>query len=108
MAKSKSTIYRIIKKSDKIKYVGSGKKGNWIVKEEKIENVGVNVGVKLSETQNKILSEIKSNPAITYRELALNVSKSEETIRRGVKFLVSNKLIKRVGSDKSGHLEIIS
>ncbi len=72
----------------------------------KKKNVGVNVGVNLNNTQEMIFNLIKNNPKITYIELAKHISKSEETIRRNIKVLVNMQLIKRVGSDKSGHWEI--
>lgn len=71
------------------------------------QNVGVNVGVKLNKTQQEIYNLISSNPHITYLFLANEIKKSEETIRRNIKFLVKNKLIERVGSDKSGYWKII-
>lgn len=70
-------------------------------------NVGVNVGVKLNKTQQEIYNLILSNQHITYLFLANEIKKSEETIRRNIKFLVKNKLIERVGSDKSGYWKII-
>ncbi len=71
------------------------------------ENVGVNVGVKLNKTQQLIYTLIMNNPNMTYFELAIDANKSAETIRRNLKSLVSLNLIKRVGSDKNGHWEII-
>lgn len=70
-------------------------------------NVGVNVGVKLNKTQQQIYNIISNNSHITYLLLAKEISKSEETIRRNIKYLVENKLIERVGSDKSGYWKII-
>ena len=70
-------------------------------------NVGVNVGVKLNKTQQEIYNLILSNQHITYLFLANEIKKSEETIRRNIKYLVKNKLIERVGSDKSGYWKII-
>ena len=74
---------------------------------EDIQSVGVNVGVKLNKTQQQIYNIISNNSHITYLLLAKEISKSEETIRRSIKYLVENKLIERVGSDKSGYWKII-
>lgn len=74
---------------------------------EDIQSVGVNVGVKLNKTQQQIYNIISNNPHITYLLLAKEISKSEETIRRNIKYLVENKLIERVGSAKSGYWKII-
>lgn len=70
-------------------------------------NVGVNVGINLNKTQKLVYMSIYNNPHITYFELAEKVSKSEETIRRNIKSLVDFNLIRRVGSNKNGHWEII-
>jgi predicted HTH transcriptional regulator len=71
------------------------------------KNVGVNVGVKLNKTQQYVYTLIKNKPNITYIELALEIKKSAETIRRNIKSLVDLNIIKRVGSDKKGYWEII-
>ena len=70
-------------------------------------NVGVNVGVKLNKTQQQTYNVISKNPNITYASISKEISKSEETVRRNIKFLVDNKLIERVGSDKTGYWKII-
>lgn len=70
-------------------------------------NVGVNVGVKLNNTQQHIYDSIVKNPRITYVLLAKEINKSEETIRRNIKYLVDNGLIERVGPDKTGYWKII-
>ena len=67
------------------------------------KNVGVNVGVKLNKTQQYVYTLIKNKPNITYIELALEIKKSAETIRRNIKSLVDLNIIKRVGSDKKGY-----
>ena len=77
------------------------------VMKSKKEHSNVNVGVKLNKTQYSVYTLIKNNPNITYIELAKNIKKSEETVRRNIKSLVELKLINRIGSDKKGHWEII-
>ena len=71
------------------------------------KSVGVNVGVKLNKTQQQTYNVISKNPNITYASISKEISKSEETVRRNIKFLVDNKLIERVGSDKTGYWKII-
>lgn len=66
-------------------------------------DVGVNVGVKLTETQSKILDLIKNNPAITHSELAQALSVTIKTAERTTKSLREHKLIERTGSDKTGY-----
>ena len=49
---------------------------------------------------------LKDNPDITYDELALKTGKTRETVRVNLRKLESQNLIRRVGSDKSGHWEV--
>lgn len=77
-------------------------------------NDGVNDGegdgvknIKLSKNQNKMLIEIAKNKAVTQKELATLLSVSESTIQRNSKDLQKKGLLMRVGSDKSGHWEVI-
>lgn len=71
------------------------------------ENVGVNVCVKLNKTQQQIYDIITKNVNITYVLISKEINKSEETVRRNIKYLTENKLIERVGSDKSGYWKVI-
>lgn len=61
------------------------------------------MGVKLNKTQQQIYDIIINNPNIIYASISKEISKSEETVRRNIKYLVGNKLIERVGSDKTGY-----
>ena len=70
-------------------------------------NVGVNVGVKLNKTQQQIYDIIMQKPNITYVLISKEINKSEETVRRNIKYLVENKLVERVGPDKTGYWNII-
>lgn len=67
----------------------------------------VNDTVILSDIEQNILNEIKKNCHITYQQLMNKLSKSRLTIVRGINSLKEKLFIKRVGSDKSGHWEII-
>ena len=66
-----------------------------------------NVGVKLNKTQQQIYDIITKNANITYVLISKEINKSEETVRRNIKYLTENKLIERVGSDKSGYWKVI-
>ena len=68
-------------------------------------NVGINVGLKRSE---QILNLIKENNAITAEEMATIFKVTERTIDRDISALKKQNKIKRVGSKKAGHWEIIS
>ncbi len=75
----------------------------------KLQNVGIkeeNLHVKsLSQI---ILNIIKKNPETTYQTLIQELNVSRETIRKTIKELKNNGVIKRIGSDKNGHWEIIT
>ena len=61
----------------------------------------------VNDTQKKILKELEKNPAITYIELAREVDKSRITVIRQMNDLKEKGIIKRIGSDKTGHWEIV-
>ena len=65
-------------------------------------NVGVNVGVKLNDTQTKTLELIRKNPSITHTEIAQALSVTVKTAERTTKALRELDLLKREGSDKTG------
>ncbi len=65
-------------------------------------NVGVNVGVNLSDTQRKVYLLIKENPGITHSHIAATLSVSSKTAERATKALRDAGLIAREGSDKAG------
>lgn len=58
-------------------------------------------------TREKILLLIKSNPAITMKEIALALNLSEKGIEWQIKQLRQNGTIKRIGGDRGGKWEII-
>lgn len=71
------------------------------------QNVGVNVGVKLTTTQKKVYELIQTNSAITHSEIAYALSVTSKTAERATKALRNCGLIKREGSDKTGKWVII-
>lgn len=72
------------------------------------ENVGKNVGeklIKLSETQRRIISLIKSNKYITQAEISEQLSISTRTVERNMKKLQEGNIITRIGSYTQGYWE---
>ncbi len=69
-------------------------------------NDGVNIivdGVKnLSSISQRVYEAIRSNPDITYSELAKSLGVSESSITRASRELRKNGYIARQGSDKTG------
>ena len=60
----------------------------------------------LVESQRKIVDLIKSNPKISKREMAENIGISTTTVDKHIKSLRQKKLIRRVGSDRTGYWEL--
>ena len=61
----------------------------------------------VNDTQIKILKELEKNPNITYDELVDKIDTSRRTIIRQMNGLKEKGIVKRVGSDKKGHWEIV-
>lgn len=72
-------------------------------------NVHLNVqtNITLTEQEQLIYNLLDSNIGISKAELALRIGKSEKTIQRIVNDLIEKKLIVRVGSNKTGHWEVL-
>ena len=80
-------------------------------------NEGINDGLSggLKEGINgakkrhlRIVDLIKSNPAITLKELQSVLCVSESTLDRDIAILKKQNVVIRIGSKKSGHWEIVS
>jgi ATP-dependent DNA helicase RecG len=54
-----------------------------------------------------VLAILADNPDLSKEKIAERIGMSRATVTRAFAKLVEEKLIKRVGSDKSGHWEII-
>lgn len=63
--------------------------------------------VYLTPIRQMILDEMRKNPNITQKELALLIGKSSTTIANHIAFLKEQGLIERVGSNKSGWWKVI-
>lgn len=68
-------------------------------------NVPVNTG--LGELSDKILTLVRANSKVTAQKMALALGVTDKTIKRHLKALRAQGRIQRVGSDKTGHWEII-
>ena len=68
--------------------------------------VTVNVTVKFTENQKKIIKVIKKNPFVTQEELAEKIGITRKSINENMKKLQDLKVITRIGADKNGHWEI--
>lgn len=72
---------------------------------KQLKNEPVNEPVKLTKSAKKVLQALKTNSESTIDEIVTSISVSRETVKRST--LSEKGLIKRVGSDKTGHWEII-
>jgi predicted HTH transcriptional regulator len=66
-----------------------------------------NVSVKLTETESVLLELLQRNGKLTSIKLSELTGKDPRTIARGLKKLKENKLIERIGSDKTGEWKVI-
>lgn len=62
----------------------------------------------LSKTEQAVLDAISTHPDYSYEQLAATCGVSRPTIARTVKSLQIHRHIRRVGSDKTGHWEVIN
>jgi predicted HTH transcriptional regulator len=69
--------------------------------------VNVPVNVTVSAWQQKVLILLRANPRITSQKIAHTLGVTDRTIKRALKALRDAEVIRRVGSDKTGHWEII-
>ena len=60
------------------------------------------------KTTEKILSIIKNNPSITYRELAEALAMTEDGICWSVKQLRKQGLLHRIGGRKEGYWQVVT
>jgi ATP-dependent DNA helicase RecG len=62
---------------------------------------------KVPEKSQKILNALKENPFLSRKQLALNLGESEHTIQSRLRKLQKDGLIKRIGTAKGGHWEVV-
>lgn len=60
-----------------------------------------------SKTEQTVLAAISLHPDFSYEKLAETCLLSRPTIARTIKTLQSREVIRRIGSDKKGHWQII-
>ena len=68
---------------------------------------GKMTGKVTEKTSDKILRLIAANPSITISRIMTALSMSDSGIRTVLRKLQAQGVIRRVGSDKTGHWEII-
>jgi len=62
----------------------------------------------LAESQQKIIRLVLKNPKISKKEMAEKVGISTTAIDKNIAALKEKNILKRVGSDRAGHWEVIN
>jgi ATP-dependent DNA helicase RecG len=66
------------------------------------DNVGEQIGSKLTERQCNILNIIKESPTISGRQMSEMLSVSQRTIERDLSYLQNNGILKHEGKVNNG------
>jgi ATP-dependent DNA helicase RecG len=113
LKKDRTTIIRSVKQlrnMNLIERIGSDKAGHWRVNWDLSKNKPISTqaarSLKLSRLQMMILELIKTNPDITYDELAISLKRGRDTIRLNVNGLKKMNLIERIGSRRMGQWKV--
>ena len=69
---------------------------------------GAPLSAPLTGIQEQLLSFVRSDPAVSYDELAELLQKDRSTIMRNIRKLKDIGILRRVGSRKTGHWEILA
>lgn len=70
-------------------------------------NESINVPIKLTDTELKVLEIIKNNFGLNKEKIAEKLGKTKMTVQRAIKKLIENRLIERIGSNKTGYWKAI-
>ena len=70
-------------------------------------NMGEKSEIAQNEPLKKVLAVIKERPNLSKEKIAEKIGMSRATVTRALAKLVESGAIKRVGSDKTGHWEIL-
>ena len=65
-------------------------------------------GIRLNDTQMKILEVIRNNPNITKKQIQEKIGKSKTTVDNGISFLKENGIIEHIGSNKAGYWNVLN
>lgn len=81
----------------------------WDTLESHVRNDQINdqINVQISAAEKQVLLLIIENPHMTLTEVAASISKSVKTAQRCLDSLRKKEIIRRVGSRKDGHWEVV-
>jgi ATP-dependent DNA helicase RecG len=72
------------------------------------DQINVQINVPLNAMETQVFSIVSKNPNLTLDEVAQRISKSPKTAQRYLDALRKKNVLRRVGSRKGGHWEVIS
>ncbi|MDR1358096.1 MAG: winged helix-turn-helix transcriptional regulator, partial [Coriobacteriales bacterium] len=61
----------------------------------------------VAEAKEAIVRYMGENPKITYEELSKKISLGRKTVQRYIQSLKDARRIRRIGSERSGHWEVV-
>lgn len=64
-------------------------------------------GIRLNDTQMKILEVIRNNPNITKKQIQEKIGKSKTTVDKVISYLKENGIIEHIGSNKAGYWKVL-
>lgn len=70
------------------------------------DNSTDNIMPSLSESQAKILAEIRNNANITIPQIAKNIGMAKSSVDYGISKLKKKNVLERVGSNKTGYWKV--
>lgn len=65
------------------------------------------INAPINDAAAEILALLNGNPYATYEEIGKNIGKDRATVRRAIAGLKDRGILKRVGSNKTGHWKIV-
>jgi ATP-dependent DNA helicase RecG len=72
-----------------------------------VETLGKTLGKTLEKTPTRILELLRKNPDLTVAEIAVAISKSQSAVQRSILKLQVEGKLRRAGSRKIGHWEVL-
>jgi ATP-dependent DNA helicase RecG len=72
-----------------------------------IEGLGEKLGVKLGENEKKILHLIVADKFVTINSIAKSIGISTTAVENNLTKLKEKGMLRRIGSDKNGHWEVL-
>ena len=97
--------FQLLKKGFAVVFYRPGELFDTTEKVSDVANVVRNV--VLNKPEQAVLSILTENPAITAEQIAMLLSKSSRTVQRYLNSLQKKNAIRRIGSTKGGHWEIV-